>query len=66
MNEFKEEIAAETEARTVEDALKDADVFIGCSGPRSITSVQIGLMSEAPIVFAMANPEPEIRPELVR
>lgn len=37
MNEWKAELAAETECRTVEDAMKDADVFIGCSGPKSIS-----------------------------
>lgn len=65
MNEYKELLAAETECRTLEDALKDADIFIGCSGPKSVSQDQIKLMAKDPLVFAMANPEPEIRPEAV-
>jgi len=45
--------------------MKDADIFIGCSGPRSIHQDEIKLMARDPLIFAMANPEPEIRPELV-
>lgn len=45
--------------------MKDADIFIGCSGPKSISQDHIKLMNRDPLVFAMANPEPEIRPEAV-
>ncbi|MCZ7628094.1 MAG: NAD-dependent malic enzyme [Microthrixaceae bacterium] len=47
-------------------ALPGADVFIGLSGPNLITPEDVSSMADAPIVFAMANPDPEIRPELIR
>lgn len=48
------------------DVLKGADVFIGVSGPRLLTPEMIKSMAEKPIVFAMANPEPEIMPDIAR
>jgi malate dehydrogenase (oxaloacetate-decarboxylating)(NADP+) len=65
MNEWKAELASETDCRTLDDAMQDADVFIGCSGPKSLTAEHIKKMARDPLVFAMANPEPEIRPETV-
>jgi len=53
----------ENTAGTLKDALKGADVFIGVSGPGALKSEFINLMAEKPIIFAMANPVPEIMPE---
>jgi malate dehydrogenase (oxaloacetate-decarboxylating) len=64
---FKRELAAETNTRglrgTADDALAGADVFIGLSGPGAVTRDGIASMAADPIVFAMANPTPEIAPE---
>lgn len=58
------DVAAHTEDRTLEDALKGADVFIGLSAPNLLTPEMLASMNDRPIVFALANPDPEIRPEL--
>ena len=60
MNPYKEAFAVETEERTVRDALKGADVFIGVSGPNLVSAEDIKGMAERPIIFALANPVPEI------
>lgn len=60
MNPYKEEFAVETDARTLADALRGADAFIGVSGPNLVTPEMLRSMAENPIVFAMANPDPEI------
>ncbi|MBR9977249.1 MAG: phosphotransacetylase, partial [Bacteroidetes bacterium] len=60
MNEFKEEMATETDARTLEDALKGADVFIGLSKGGVVNQEMVLSMADDPIIFAMANPDPEI------
>jgi malate dehydrogenase (oxaloacetate-decarboxylating)(NADP+) len=60
MNRVKEEVAAETSARTLADALEGADVFIGLSAPGLVTPEMLKTMARDPIVFAMANPDPEI------
>ncbi len=60
MNPYKEKYAAETDARTLEDALKGADVFIGLSVPNVVTPEMVRSMAPNPIIFAMANPDPEI------
>ncbi|MFQ5528527.1 MAG: malic enzyme-like NAD(P)-binding protein, partial [Thermoanaerobaculia bacterium] len=66
MNPFKEEFARDTKARTLGDALVDADVFVGLSGPDLVTQDMVRSMASDPIVFAMANPDPEISyPEAV-
>ena len=62
----KKQFAACTECRTVGDALKGADVFIGVSRPNVITAEMIKSMASDPAVFAMANPVPEIMPEEVQ
>ena len=63
----KRELAKETNPRKVRgnisDAMKGADVFIGLSAPNVITAEDIQRMSKTPVVFALANPDPEIRPE---
>ncbi len=65
MNPYKERFAAETTARTIADALKDADAFVGVSVKDGITAEMVATMAKDPIVFAMANPEPEVLPEAV-
>ncbi len=60
MNPFKEEFARDTELRTLAEALVGADVFVGLSGPDLVSQDMVRSMAENPIVFAMANPDPEI------
>lgn len=60
MNEFKEMFAVETEKRTLTEALTDADVFVGLSVGNVVTQDMVRVMAPNPIVFAMANPDPEI------
>ncbi len=62
LNAHKQEFAKETEMRTLADAMVDADVFIGVSGPNLVTGEMIKSMAANPIAFAMANPDPEISP----
>ena len=66
LNQYKAAFAVDTEKRTLSDAMRDADVFIGVSGPDMVTAGMIESMAPNPIVFALANPDPEIRPELAR
>jgi malate dehydrogenase (oxaloacetate-decarboxylating)(NADP+) len=62
MNDYKERLAAETDARTLEDAMIDADIFFGVSAKGALTAEMLKSMAKDPIVFAMANPDPEITP----
>ncbi len=62
MNDYKERLAANTEARTLEDAMVDADIFFGVSAQGALTAEMLKSMAKDPIVFAMANPDPEITP----
>ncbi|MCO5252196.1 MAG: NADP-dependent malic enzyme [Candidatus Kapabacteria bacterium] len=64
MNEYKEEFAIETDARTLEEAFVGADVFVGLSQADCVTQEMLVSMNDNPIVFAMANPDPEISYEL--
>jgi malate dehydrogenase (oxaloacetate-decarboxylating)(NADP+) len=66
MNEWKEKHAIETTDRTLEDAFKNADAFYGLAGKGAVTKDMIKLMAKNPIIFAMANPDPEITPAEVR
>jgi malate dehydrogenase (oxaloacetate-decarboxylating)(NADP+) len=66
LNPQKRQFAAHTSARSLADVMKGADVFIGVSFPRLVTPDMVRSMAPSPAIFAMANPEPEIRPELVR
>lgn len=66
LNQFKAAFAHETDKRTLEDALAGADVFIGVSSANLMTPDMLKLMASNPIVFALANPDPEIRPEVAR
>jgi malate dehydrogenase (oxaloacetate-decarboxylating)(NADP+) len=63
MNPFKERFAVETEARTLLDAMRGADVFTGVSVKGMVTQEMVSVMAADPIIFAMANPDPEITPE---
>jgi malate dehydrogenase (oxaloacetate-decarboxylating) len=67
MNPFKKELAKKTNPGkvrgSISDAMKEADVFIGLSSPNVITTDDIKNMSKDPVVFVLANPEPEISPE---
>jgi malate dehydrogenase (oxaloacetate-decarboxylating)(NADP+) len=63
MNKYKEEVAQESDRRTLEDALKDADVFIGVSSANCVSKDMVKSMAKGAIIFAMANPDPEITPE---
>lgn len=65
MNKWKESLAIETKCRTLDDAMHNADVFIGVSSKDTVSKDMIKSMSNAPIIFAMANPEPEITPEKI-
>jgi malate dehydrogenase (oxaloacetate-decarboxylating)(NADP+) len=66
MNSWKEEIAVETNARTMADAFVGSDVFIGVSVKGVVTKEMVKSMNNNPIIFAMANPDPEISPEEVK
>ncbi|MFD0666554.1 NADP-dependent malic enzyme [Ramlibacter sp. MAHUQ-53] len=65
-DESKARYAQDTGARTLADAVKDADVFLGCSAPGVLTAEMVKTMASKPIILALANPEPEIRPELAK
>ncbi|HFD80698.1 MAG TPA: malate dehydrogenase, partial [Gammaproteobacteria bacterium] len=64
LNPYKQEFAIDTELRTLADAMRDADVFIGVSGPDLISEAMLASMAERPVVFALSNPDPEINPVL--
>ena len=65
-DESKAQYAQPTEARTLADAVQGADVFLGCSAPGVLTAEMVKTMAPNPIILALANPEPEIRPELAK
>ena len=62
----KAQYAQKTEGRTLADAVHSADVFLGCSAPGVLTAEMVKTMADKPIILALANPEPEIRPELAK
>ncbi len=64
LNVYKQEFATKTDKRTLEDAMKDADVFIGVSGPNLVDEKMLKSMADKPVVFALSNPDPEISPEI--
>ncbi|MDH3949095.1 MAG: malate dehydrogenase, partial [Gammaproteobacteria bacterium] len=66
VNIYKQEFSRETIRRTLADAMVDADVFIGVSGPDLVTPDMLKTMAANPIVFALSNPDPEIAPELAQ
>ena len=63
MNQWKSAHAAETDARTLEEAMVDCDVFFGLSVAGAVTKKMVASMADNPVIFAMANPDPEITPE---
>ncbi len=66
MNEYKAPFANRTDKRTLEEAFVDADVFVGLSVKGLVTTEMVASMAKDPIIFALANPDPEITPEKVR
>ncbi|MBP0491900.1 NADP-dependent malic enzyme [Roseomonas indoligenes] len=66
MDPYKSRYARATNARTLADALPDADVFLGLSAPRVLKAEWLPSMAPSPLILALANPEPEILPEAVR
>jgi malate dehydrogenase (oxaloacetate-decarboxylating)(NADP+) len=66
MNKYKERFMVDTDCRTLADALRGADVFYGLSVANVMTPEMVKSMAKDPIVFAMANPDPEINPDLAK
>ncbi len=66
LNRYKQEFALQTDKRTLADALVGADVFVGVSGPDLVTAEMLASMAPRPVVFALSNPVPEIRPEVAQ
>ncbi len=63
MNQWKSAHAIETDLRTLEEAMSGADVFLGVSAKGAVTEDMVRSMADNPVIFAMANPDPEITPE---
>jgi malate dehydrogenase (oxaloacetate-decarboxylating)(NADP+) len=63
MNQWKSAHAARTELRTLDEAMRGADVFLGVSAKGAVTPAMVAAMADNPVIFAMANPDPEITPE---
>ena len=66
MEQTKAAYAQKTSARTLADICQDADVFLGVSAPGVLTPEMVKTMADQPLILALANPEPEIRPELAK
>lgn len=66
MNPWKQKYALETQDRTLDDAIEGADLFMGLSGPGVLTQEMVKKMADKPLILAMANPTPEIMPELAK
>ncbi|GCB03372.1 NADP-dependent malic enzyme [Ralstonia sp. SET104] len=66
MEPNKARYAQDTSARTLADIVRDADVFLGCSAAGVLTADMVKTMAPKPIILALANPEPEIRPEVAK
>ena len=60
LNRYKRRFATQSAVRTLADALRGADVFIGVSGPGTVTAEMVRSMTERPLIFALANPDPEV------
>jgi malate dehydrogenase (oxaloacetate-decarboxylating)(NADP+) len=63
MNPYKERLANDTDARTLDDVMAGADVFFGVSAKGAVTREMVASMAKDPIIFALANPDPEITPD---
>lgn len=66
MDPYKAVFARDTSARVINDVIDDADIFLGLSAPNVITGEQVARMAASPLVFALANPDPEISPDIVK
>ena len=66
LNEYKREFMISTDDRTLADAMQDADVFIGVSGPGLVSPEMVRSMAGHPVLFALSNPDPEIHPAQAR
>ncbi|HEX7686900.1 MAG TPA: NADP-dependent malic enzyme [Burkholderiaceae bacterium] len=66
LDESKKRYQQVTAARTLADVMKGADVVLGCSAAGAVTADMVASMADRPIILALANPEPEIRPELAK
>ncbi|MGD9785447.1 MAG: NADP-dependent malic enzyme [Hyphomicrobiaceae bacterium] len=66
MDQWKEPFAQKTKARTLAEIIKGADIFLGLSAGGIVSREMVASMADSPIIFAMANPEPEIAPEDVQ
>ncbi|UWR34220.1 NADP-dependent malic enzyme [Sulfitobacter sp. W027] len=66
MNPIKAEYAQQSDLRTLDDVIDDADLFLGLSGPGVLLPEMVAKMAKRPIIFALANPTPEILPDLAR
>ena len=66
IDQFKSAFAIDSELRTLDEAMKDADVFLGLSAKDVVSQDMVKSMSKNPIIFACANPDPEIKPELIQ
>jgi malate dehydrogenase (oxaloacetate-decarboxylating)(NADP+) len=66
INDYNIRYAQKTEARTLGDVIDDADIFLGLSAPGVLKPEMVKKMAKRPLIFALANPEPEIRPEAVK
>jgi malate dehydrogenase (oxaloacetate-decarboxylating)(NADP+) len=65
LNKYKQEFAIDTEDRTLEDAMRGADMFLGLSAPGIVNKEMVASMNPNPIIFALSNPVPEVLPEVV-
>lgn len=66
LNDYKKEFSVKTRDRTLADAMRDADIFIGVSGSNLVSAEMVASMAPRPIVFALSNPDPEIDPLLAK
>ena len=66
IDQFKSSHAVETKLRTLEEAFKNADVFLGLSAKDTVTKKMVSSMAKNPIIFVCANPDPEIKPEIIQ
>ncbi len=66
MNPHKDQFAQKTDLRTLDDVIPDADLFLGLSGPNVLKPEMVEKMAKTPIIFALANPTPEILPQAAR
>ena len=66
MNKYKQAYAQDSQLRTLDDVIEGADIFLGLSGPGTLKETMVAKMADQPLILAMANPDPEILPELAK